>query len=136
QGEIADLPDRVVLDRDVLNVDPCRADITKQSGQRTWLVRNRDHNLAVVDRRGPVLTSDFGCPGPPAFELVPQVGGCRRRLNSLDQHAELVLHTAQLLQYRLGVRSNNLLPEHRIAACDARHIAGTWASQAEGAPWN
>ena len=69
--------------------------------------------------------------GDSLLQVAPQVIGSRRRLNSLDQRAQLVLHTSQLLQHRVRVRTHNRFPECRIAAGDAREVAQTLASQHE-----
>src|SRR5829696_7460366 len=76
-----------------------------------------------------MLASDLMRSGDALLQLTPQIFGCRRRLNSLDQQAQLILHATQLLKHSVGVGTHNLLPQRWITAGNASDIAQTLASQ-------
>ena len=79
ERQVADLAYRIVLDRDVLHVDPRVPHIGEEPRQRTGLVRDGDDDLAVVPGRGSVLAGDLPRPGDRPLQLVVQLFGRRAR---------------------------------------------------------
>ena len=82
ERQIADLAYRIVLDRDVLHVDPRVAHVGEQPRQRTRLVRDGDDDLAVVPGGGPVLAGDLPRsrrPPAPAGRAAPRSRARPRR---------------------------------------------------------
>ena len=113
-----------MVDAYVLDVDTGRADIGEQPGQLAGLVRQLDRYGPERLRLHAVLAGESSYAGRPAFEWSPEVAdapGRSPRLGLLQGHRELMNVFGGLVQHpghRLGVRGEDLAPQHGVACGD------------------
>ena len=124
----------VVVDVDVLDVDPGLADVGEQPRQLAGVVGHRRRRPAGRADRAAVLAGDRAGAGDPAGQQLLRPPSRSPPRDGPLQHVELERGPRRAASCSASALSgHDLLPQRRVAAGDPGHVADALARRARGA---